>query len=326
LIVLGNQLPPIERIPFSSPKMNYLTRGGMPRGRMVEFVGMESSGKTTTTLDLIAQCQEAGGRAFFVDAENTLDEDWAKKLGVDVDNLVLIKPTHGESAEEILQAVIDLVSTGLFSMGAVDSIPFLVPKAVIEGTMDDKSYCGNSGTLTQFVNKINGLLAKTGTLLVMINQLRDKIGATYVAYNTPGGRALKHAYSFRLFFTKGRFINEDCKELTNQCETAQGNIVEVKVEKNKVCKPDRRLGQYTLKYDTGIDVYNDTIEMGIQLKTGIYLGGSWYYIINADGEPMKDGENELKFQGKAKLLERLGADDILFRDVYDRVCAAAAVD
>lgn len=322
IVQLGNTLQPIQRIPFTSPKMNYLTRGGMPRGRMVEFVGAEGSGKTTTSLDIIANAQRQGLECFFVDAENTLDEAWATMLGVDIENLVIIKPTQNESAEVILQVVIALVESGEFGCGVVDSIPFLVPKAILEGTMDDKSYCGNAGCMTTFVNKINSRLSKTNTLLIMINQLRDKIGSTYVAYNTPGGRALKHAYSFRLFFNKGRFIDDDCKELTNSCESPWGNIVDVKVEKNKVCKPDRRLGNYTLKYHSGVDVFNDTIDTAILMNI-IRLGGSWYYLLDADtGEVRKSAEGvELKYQGKAKAIDAFKTDYELFKTVYDAVNA-----
>lgn len=323
IIQFGNVLKPIERIPFGSPKMNWLTRGGMPRGRMVEFAGKEGSGKTTTAFDLIAQAQKMGLNCFFVDAENTFDEDWATNNGVDVESLTLIKPKKNESAEELLEMVLDLVDTGLYGCGVIDSIPYLIPKAVLAGTMEDASYCGNAGAMTKFVGKVGNKLARNECLLVMINQLRDAIGASYVAYNTPGGRALKHAYSFRLFFNKGRFVDADCKELTNSCENPAGNIVEVKVEKNKVCKPDRRLGGYTIKYECGVDIYNDTLEVAVE--TGVIRqGGSWYMMVNEDGEVIKDDEGkELKFNGKKALFERLGNDDILFSQIYEETCKRA---
>lgn len=324
IIQLGNTMRPMERVPFTSPKMNFLTRGGMPRGRMVEFAGAEGSGKTTTALDLVAQAQKQGINCFYVDAENTLDEVWATKLGVDVENLLVIKPTHNESAETILDIVIALVDSGQFGYGVIDSVPFLVPKAVLEGSMEDKSYCGNAGAMTTFVNKIISRLAQHNTLLVMINQFRDKIGSTYVAYNTPGGRALKHAYSFRLFFNKGRFIDVNCKEQTNACEYPAGNIVEVKIEKNKVCRPDRRLGNYTLKYEDGIDIYNDTVDVAILMGL-MNQQGAWYHIHDTTtGTTKKDSNGkDLKYNGKAKLLEALGADDTLFTELYDVTCAAA---
>jgi recombination protein RecA len=293
---------------------------------MIEFFGAEGSGKTTTALDIVANAQKMGMNCFYVDAENTLDENWAIVNGVDVEELTLIKPTHGECAEEILDAVIDLVDSGMYGCGVIDSIPYLVPKAVLKGTMDDASYCGNSGKMTQFVQKVVAKLAGTNTLLIMINQIRDKVGSLYVSYNTVGGRMLKHAYSLRLFFNKGRFIDEECHELTNACENPAGNIVEVKVEKNKVSKPDRRLGSYTIKYSCGIDLYNDTVDVALILGI-LKQSGAWFYYLSEDGEVMKDSEgNEMKWQGKAKLLEKLGVDDGFFTLLHEKTCSMASAD
>lgn len=309
LLFTGDEMKQCTFIPFSSPKLTYLTRGGVARGRMAEFVGAEGSGKTTTALDNLANFQKIDeGLAYYLDAENTLDLDWGRKLGVDWERVIINRPEN-ESAELLLDMVIDIIESGAVGWICIDSIPFLVPKAVIEGSLEDKSYCGNSGTLTQFTNKVIGRLSKRNVTLIMINQLRDKIGSPYVAYNTPGGRALKHAYSQRLFFYKGRFIDENNNELTNSGAVAPaGNIVEVKMEKNKVTKPDRRVGEYTLNYSKGIDILNDTVDLAIMMDV-IRQAGAWYYI----------DEHELKFQGKAGLLNKLNEDAALFGQIYEEV-------
>jgi len=319
IIFLGSQMKKISFIPFSSPKANWLTRGGIARNRLSEFVGAEESGKTTSSLDIVKNFQQISNRAvLFVDAENSIDFEWATLLGVDIDRVIWIKPDD-EYAEQVLQMVIDMVKSGKIGLVVIDSIPYLVPKAVYEGDMEAQSYCGNAGVLTKFAQKITGILTKYECTMIMINQLRDKIGTPYTAYNTPGGRALKHAYSQRLFFSKGKFIDESCNELVNSTDLAYGNIVDIRIMKNKVTKPDRRLGSYTLTYSDGIHVINDTIQAG--LLTGVILqSGAWFSIVDkSTGEILSEAGGVLKFQGKAKLIKKLEEDEELFNTVYEMV-------
>ena len=178
---------PGPKIPFSSPRANYMTYGGVPLGRATEFLGPENGGKTTSLLDVIGQAQKKfpNKRAVLFDLENTLDEEWAEKIGVDLDSLILGKPDD-ETAEQILQSILDIIETGEVSILGLDSIPMLVPKGLYDETLDKKSYGGASGVLTEFSRKISAILNKTQTAFVYTNQLRDNFNNPYDMYHTPG--------------------------------------------------------------------------------------------------------------------------------------------
>lgn len=319
IIFSGKDIRKCEFIPFSSPRMNYVTRGGVAKSRLVEFIGMEGSGKTTSALDNLGNFQKIDDRgAVYVDLENTLDREWGEKLGVEWDKVIVLQPEN-ESGEYILNMVEDFIMSGEIGWLCLDSIPHLVPKKVLEGSYDEGSFCGNSGILSKFANRITSKLAKYNCTAIMINQLRDRINSQFVAYNTPGGKALKCAYSQRIWFYKGKFIDKDNKEIPSSCEAPVGNLVDVKIEKNKVSKPDRRIGFYTLKYDTGIDIINDTVEVAILFNI-IAQSGAWYYIIDEETGEVLNWDNELlKFQGKKRLLDKLNEDDELFSRIYKRV-------
>lgn len=364
IVVKGTNLIYVDRIPFSSPRANYLTYGGMPAGKAVEFFGPDGSGKTTTALDIVAQAQKKAVREYntqveeweaelnmlieknnktdkkkikkleeeleelkdkgpkqcvYVDAENTLDEAWARLNGVDTDSLYLVRP-QTQTAEQILQMILDVVSTGNVSVVVLDSIPMLVPQQIFEESMEKKSYAGVSGPMAIFSSKVPSLLNKYRTLLIMINQVRDDLKNPYNLYSTPGGRALKHLYAVRMLFRKGTFIDKDNKELNSRAEEPAGNLVMMDVAKTKVFKPDRRVGFYTLSYTNGIDVLADTVDLGIKYDL-IHQAGSWYTLVdNETGEIMQDdNEEDLKFQGKASLLEFLRDNDFIFTEIYDKI-------
>lgn len=349
-----------DRIPFNSPRINYITYGGVPVGMATEFFGGEGGGKTTTALDITAQAQKKAQkeydeqcgkleeeleellaknnksdkkkiekmqedldylkvrgvrRAVYVDAENTLDEEWATLLGVDVKSLVLLRP-QTQTAEQILQMLIDMSKTDCVILEVLDSIPMLIPQQLYEGTMEDKSFCGVAGPLSDFSKRICPAIAKNRVTLICINQMREDIENKYNIYKTPGGKALKHLFALRLYFRKGSFIDLENNELKNNAAEPKGNLVEVNVAKTKVAKPDRRLGYYTLKYDTGIDVLADTVDLAVKYGF-IRQSGSYFYIINADtGEVLTDVDgNDIKFQGRAKLLDYLREDEYTFDDV-----------
>jgi recombination protein RecA len=366
LVQQGTSITYVEKIPFSSPRANYMTYGGIPIGKATEFIGEESGGKTTSALDIVGQAQKMAKREWnatlkkigtrlktleekdnksdqkeivklraevnklhedgprkvvFLDAENTFDEDWATKNGVDVDSLYLIRPQN-QSAEQVLQMMLDLIDTGMVLLIVLDSLPMLVSQKLLkpDKTLEDKSYAGISDACAEFSRQVSPMLSKYHTALLVINQVRDDINNPQ-AYKTPGGRALKHLYALRLFFRKGSFIDEKNQELKmKDSQTPYGNLVDIQIIKTKVCRPDRRVGQYTLHYTTGIDVLGDTIEMAI--KYGFIIQNSaWFSIIDpGTGEILEFGENEeAKFQGRPNLLEFLRDDEEIFEELYEAV-------
>lgn len=252
-----------------------------------------------------ALTNEGVKRVVYVDLENTLDEDWARKLGVDVDSLYIIR-AQDQTAEQVLQVIIQIVKTGNVILVVLDSVPMLVPQAIYEQSMEKKSYCGVAGPMSIFSSKISPLLSKTRTALVIINQMREDIENPYNLYSTPGGKALKHLYALRLMFRKGSLLDENNNEQPQRFEEPFGNLVDMTVVKTKVSKPDRRVGFYTLKYSDGIDVLSDMIDMAVKYGA-IRQTGSWFQILDLEtGEILMDEDDtELKFQGKAKLLTYL---------------------
>lgn len=308
-----------EKVPFSSPRLNYMMYGGLPMGRMIEFAGAERSGKTTTALDMVKQCQikfaeEAKKnktekrRVCFVDAENTFDVEWATKLGVNVKDLLLIKPQE-QYAEQIFEIMRTVIETGEIGLIVLDSVAQLVSKSAFEEDIEKKQYGGIAMSLTKFCNIIVPLLGKYNCMCIMINQVREDLNNPYNEFITPGGRGFKHNCSVRLMFQQGNFIDVNNKELTRGAENPAGNLVKVKIEKSKVCRSDRRMGFYTLNYLEGIDYISDTIDVLIQMGA-ILQRGSYYDIINPDtGEVLYDE----KIQGKPNLIKVIKENKELFK-------------
>lgn len=308
-----------ELVPFSSPRLNYMLYGGLPMGRMIEFAGAERSGKTTTALDMVKQCQikfeeEAKKnktekrRVCFVDAENTFDVDWATKLGVKVKDLLLIKPQE-QYAEQIFEIMKTVIETGEVGLIVLDSVAQLVSKSAFEEDIEKKQYGGIAMSLTKFCNIVVPLLGKYNCMCIMINQVREDLNNPYNEFITPGGRGFKHNCSVRLMFQQGNFIDVNNKELTRGAENPAGNLVKVKIEKSKVCRSDRRVGFYTLNYLNGIDYISDTIDVLMQLGA-ILQRGSYYDIINPEtGEVLY----EEKIQGKPNLIKVIKENKDLYK-------------
>lgn len=303
IVVQGNKIQRKDMIPFSSPQMNYLTRGGIAMNKMTEFSGAEGSAKTTSALDIIKNYQQRADARYtvFMDLENTLDEEWASKIGVDMEKVITIKPQE-EWAEQLLDMLMDTIRTGDVGLVIVDSIPFLISKQEFDKTMDEKTMGGNSAVLTTFCRKVVPLLHKYNCTSIMINQLRDKMGVTYTAYNTVGGRMLKHSFAQRLFFRKGSLLDANYSEKTSSFEEPVAHIVDVLYKKNKVTRNDRVKGSYILNYEKGIDVFTDTIDLAVLLGI-VVKSGSWFYY------------GEEKWQGKASMRNYLQENNEMFEQI-----------
>ena len=306
-----------EKIPFTSPQMNYVTYNGIPLGRLIEFYGEEGGGKTTTALDLIANFQQIYPDRYvaYIDAENTLDYEWAEKIGVDISRIKLYQPKT-ESAEYIFQVIKDLTDSGQVGIWVLDSVPCLTSEADLKKDLtDDARVAGISGILTRFCREVVGPCAKNKCLGIFINQIRDKINSTIPGQtNTPGGRALRHFCTTRIEFRKGTYLDEKGGNISKSSGTPNGQRIMVNMSKTKFCRPKHHIGQYTVDYDLGIDYLTDLIDMAVQFEI-IEKERAWFTVLDVDtGEVLKD-----KIQGQNKLKEILDTDDDLKIKVEEMV-------
>ena len=253
--------------------------GGFPRGRISEIFGPESSGKTTVALQVVAEAQKAGGMAAYIDVEHALDPAYARKLGVDVDNLLVSQPDYGEQALEITNA---LISSGSIDVLVVDSVAALVPKAELDGEMGDSFMGVHARLMSQAMRKLTGIVAKSNTCLIFINQIREKIGVMFGnPETTTGGRALKFYSSVRADIRRIAAIKDG--------ETVIGNRTKVKIVKNKMAPPFRE-AEFDIIYGEGISRDGDLIDLGVTHNL-IEKSGAWY---SFKGERIGQGRDNAK--------------------------------
>ena len=253
--------------------------GGVPRGRVVEIFGPEASGKTTLTLQIIAQAQQRGGTAAFVDAEHALDPTYAKKLGVDLDSLLVAQPDHGEQALEIVEV---LVRSGGADVVVVDSVAALVPKAEIDGDMGEAQVGLQARLMSQALRKLTAVVARSSTCLVFINQLREKIGVMFGSpETTTGGRALKFYSSVRVDIRRIGGIKDG--------DQAVGNRTRVKIVKNKLAPPFR-IAEFDLMFGEGVSREGDLLDLAVAHRI-VEKSGTWF---SCDGERLGQGRERVK--------------------------------
>ena len=270
----------VEAIPTGALSLDIaLGIGGVPRGRIIEVFGPESSGKTTLALHVIAEAQKMGGEAAFIDAEHALDPVYARKLGVDIDNLIVSQPDTGEQALEITEA---LVRSGALDVVVVDSVAALVPKAEIDGEMGDSHMGLQARLMSQALRKLAGAINKSKTVLIFINQLREKIGVMFGnPETTTGGRALKFYASVRMDIRKTEMMKQDGQVI--------GNRVRVKVIKNKVAPPFRE-AEFDVLYGKGISKVGNILDMAVNLDI-VEKSGAWF---SYNGQRISQGRENAK--------------------------------
>lgn len=305
----------IKKIPFSSPSLNRMTYGGVPRNRFTEIFGPDNCGKTTLTLDLIANYQKLDDAktVMYVDYEKTFDPVWAGTMGVDVSKVLLIQP-EVESAEDIFDIIMEATETNEIGLVVLDSIASLVPKQIKGESTEKQQMGGVSKALTRFTNDYCSLMSKYECTFIGLNQVREDMDNMWNEFVTTGGRAWKHGCSLRISLRKGKFIDENRNELTMRAENPAGHFINAFLEKSKVCPANRRNGYATLFFLSGIDTFGDTIEAAMNL--GLIQGKGWYNLVDYDTGELIEGK---KFQGKVNLTNYFKENPEEYQKLWEKV-------
>lgn len=305
-IMFLNQRP--SKIDFISTQSIALDKalgiGGIPRGRVIEIYGPESSGKTTLAMHIIAEAQQKGGVAAIIDAEHAFDPTYARNLGIDVDNLIISQPDHGEQGLEIADT---LIKSGSLDVIVIDSVAALVPKAELDGEIGDSRMGLHARLMSQALRKLTGSISKTNTVLIFINQLREKIGVMFGSPEvTTGGNALKFYASIRLDVRRtGQVKDADSAVVANN--------IKVKVIKNKVAPPFKQ-AEFTIAFGIGIDRFTETLNLALESNI-IQKAGSWF---SYNGMKLGQGQNSV--------LDKFKVDNAFYTDIRNQVIAKFNVE
>lgn len=337
------------RIPFSTPSLSYIFRGGLPR-TVIDLVGENSSSKTTLSYSIVGQAQKQFQKEYdeeiaelksltkptkeqkerlqylkdrgvmrcvYVDHEFTSDSDWMCMNGVNVEDLIYIRPT-GQSAEQLFQIILDLMASGGVGLIVLDSISAMVSKQATEKTMEEKTMGGISAPMSVFCAKMAPIQKQFGITFIGVSQVRyDMQGFNRII--TVGGKFWKHLCSIRILLKRGDYYDEKYAKLNAHPDTAYGNYVDLEILKNKATKPDRRMTRYSLTYDKGIDGKNDTINLAVAQGL-IQKAGSWFAIEDESGNAKTDNEgNTLKWQGLANVIKFMEEHENVFKELEEAV-------
>ena len=339
-----------KRIPFRSPSMTYLFGGGLPRGIVVEISGVFSSSKSTLSASICGSAQKLFNqewedeiaelealekpskedvtrlaylkdrgyqKVLYVDNEFSTNKEWFELNGVDMDELIFVAPEM-QSAEQILQIVLDMVDTDGVGLVVIDSIPAMVSQQAMGKTLEEKTMAGISSVMTTFSNKVLPLCNKTTCTVIGINQSRDDMSG-YNQIITPGGKAWKHACSIRMVMRKDRYYDESYKELTSHCETPYGNMSSVEKIKDKATGMKHRLSKISTSYDMGIDYYHDTANMAISLDI-IKKAGAWFSYLDTNGDTCTDDDgNLMKWQGMGNVMAYLKSHEDFTQSLISKI-------
>lgn len=285
----------VETIPTGSLSLDLALGGGLPRGRLVEIFGAEGGGKTTLTLHCLAEAQKQGGICAFIDAEHALNPDYARALGVDVDNLFISQPDNGEQALEIADT---LLRSGAIDMIVIDSVAALTPRNEIEGEMGDLQVGAMARMMSQGCRKLASTVGRANAVAIFINQIREKIGVMYGSpETTPGGRALKFFASVRMRVSRGEQIKDGTEVL--------GNRTRVRIDKNKIAPPFRE-AEFDLIYGKGISKYGDILDLAVK-QNFIQKGGAWFTL------------GDERFQGRDNVRAYLEQNPTITEQLEDQI-------
>ena len=314
------------RIPFTSPRLNWMTFGGLPMGKLIEFYGENHGGKSTTALDIVANYQNMERikaeedstyepkTVVFADIENTIDTVYATRLGVNMDDIYIYNPT-GQGAETIFDQLLTLLETGEVGLLVVDSLGAMMSNQAFEKSIEDRTYGGISLALTNFSKRAEMLCHKHNCTVIGINQFRANMNSPYGGMTTVGGESWRYLCSVRLEFRMGKYFDDKGNDLSRGAENPAGNYVLVSMTKNKTCPPTRRTGFYTLNYQIGIDYFKDLVEVAMRKEIGaIIQSGAWYSIIDVESGELLD-----KVQGISKVYAYLNEHTDVLKKIEDLI-------
>ena len=340
-----------EKVPFLSPSLTYMFRGGFPTKTLWCVRGEFSSGKTSTSLAIAGQFQKYYKKKWedrvaylqsldkptknekvelselldrdykkvcFVDVEQSLDMDWATKSGFDPSDAIYVKPAS-ESAEEILEIVLQLIQSDCVCLVIIDSVAALTSMSALEKDLTQKTYCGVAGTMTTFTAKLMPLLNKYNCSCICINQLRDNLASAFGGSKMPGGRALAFNSHVILTMKKGKPLDESYKEIPNNSESYYGQYAEVHLDKCKIVKPDRRLTKIAVVFDKGCYALLDTFNLAVAFNI-INKSGAWFDYEDENGNVLSDSDGTMyKWQGQTNVLNYLETHENFYKEIYDKV-------